>query len=193
MSCHHLSDVRQIAHIGVCGIRIPEGLNLIATLPVGLVGGEHATEVTRLIHKNFRCDAAFLKLATHLTSDVCDFPIGGRRALLFGTEPVPVSIGFVHRTHIVEMDAILTFCLLQHIRDVGSKIIVGIRFQIKSTTSSRIGGESILRQMNWRRIVECQEGRHTTFLRQFQEASLSCLLLEILRTCVTIDLRRIPL
>ena len=87
-----------------------------------------------------------------------------------------MAIGLVNRAQIIKVDTIVLLDTLNGGSHKAGKIVVTIVLQVDVTATTGIGGQSVLGEINRRRIKECQEIRHATFLGHLQELALSGLL-----------------
>ena len=175
MTHHQAWHLRHMPQIGLGAILREEGTYLIATLPCCLMGSQHATQITRLIDNDLCGEALFLKSLTCLTYQAGYLTVGGRRPLLFGSQPVPVSIRFVDRTEIVKVDAVVRLDALDGCGHKTGKVIVAVVFQIDGAATPCIGSQSILGEIDGSRVKESQEIGHATLLGHAQELTLTSL------------------
>jgi len=164
MSHHELGHVRHIPQISLDTILREEGAYLIATLPVGLVGSQHTAQITGFIDNNLCGKPLFLKGLTSLAHQSGYLPISGRRTFLLGAQPVPMTIRFVHWTEIIKVDTIMLLYAFHRRSHELSKIIIAVILQVDITSTTSISGQSVLSEIYWSGIQECQEIRHATFL-----------------------------
>jgi hypothetical protein len=75
-----------------------------------------------------------------------------------------MTIRFVHWTEIIKVDAIVFLDALYSRSHELSKIIIAVILQVDITSATSISGQSVLSEIYWSGIQECQEIRHATFL-----------------------------
>ena len=110
------------------------------------------------------------------------FFVGCRTTFLFRSYPIPMSVRFVERTDVIELDAIMFFHSLYYICQKTDVLFITIRLQICRTSTTGIGCQSILCIMYGRRVQESQEFIDSPFLCQFQKIALSLLLVPVVRS-----------
>ena len=86
-----------------------------------------------------------------------------------------MSIRFVDRADIVEVDAIMLFDAFERCGDELSEFAVAVILQVDGTAAPCVGCESVLGVEYGCRVAEGEEIRHASLLGEFQELALSCL------------------
>ena len=185
--------VGQIAHVCVSGVGIPKTLYLVSPLPVCLIYTQHASQVARLVDDDLCVELALKQFGAQQSSHTCYLSVCGWCAFLFGSLPVPMAIGFVDGTDIVKLYAVFLLCPGHHVCHVDGKVVVCVGAQIECAAASRVGGKSILGEMDGGRVEEGEEGGHTSFLGKLKEASLPLLTVEIFGTGIAVDLSTVSL
>ena len=121
----HLLYVAQVSFRTVFG---KESVDFITPLPVGLMRSQHTTVIARLVDKDLRIHfflhqglAQFSYHPSHLT-------VGSRTTLLLRSRPVPMSVGFVDRTHIVDVDTVVLLNTLERSGDKLTELLIAVVF-----------------------------------------------------------------
>ena len=117
VSHHQPGHIGHLAEVGGRTVFREEGAYLVSALPVGLVGVEQTAQVARLIDDDLGRQSLSLEFLAGLPHEPGYLTVGGGRPLLFWPEPVPVPVGFVDRTDVVKMDAVMLKGLNQQQQD----------------------------------------------------------------------------
>ena len=179
MTEHQTRNIRSISQIRIHTIRAEESLNLIPPLPIRFVSAEHTTIIGRPIDHNLCIHVPVYKLFAQQTNRAGYFPIRCRTAFLLRTDPVPVSVRFIERTDIVELDAIVLFYSLHYICQKTSVLFITIRFQVRCTSTAGIGSQSVLCVIHRGRVQKSQKFVDSPFFCQFQEIALPLLFVPV--------------
>ena len=172
----HLFYVAQVGFRTVFG---KESVDFITPLPVGLMRSQHTAVIARLIDEDLRIHLFLHQGLAQFSYHPGHLTVGSRTSLLLRSRPVPMSIGFVDRTHIVDVDTVVLLNPLERSGDKLSKLLIAVVFQVDGSSPSGIRGESILRIKDGSRIAESQQIRNSSLLGEFQEASLPRLLIPV--------------
>ena len=142
----------------------------------------HSAVVGRFIYKYLGIKIFRSQSLVEKPCEFCDFGVGGGRAFLFGTLPIPMSVGFVDGADVIDCNAVLFFETLDGFGNVIGKLSVTFGLQVQRASPTRVGGESVLSEIHRRRIEKRHESCNTSFLRLLHKVDLRLLLGKIPRT-----------
>ena len=146
------------------------------------MGTEHTTIIRRFIHHNLRIHFPVHKLFAQQTNGPGNFPIGCRRTFLLRSYPVPMPVRFIERAYIVKLNSILPLYSFYYICQKTCILLVTVRFQVCRPSTTGISSQTVLSIIHRRRIKESKKLGNTPFLCQFQEVTLSLLLIPVVRS-----------
>ena len=144
MSTDEREELLGLAQIGLRTVLGEEGVDFVASLPVGHVGAKHAAIVARLIDENLGVELVFYQCFAYLLCHLGKLAVGGWGSFLLRSCPVPMSIRLVDRADVVEVDAIVLFDAFERCGDELSEFAVAIILQIDGAAAPCVGCESVL-------------------------------------------------
>ena len=184
VSHHERLHVAEPPQTGFGTVIAKERLYLVTARSISHVCGKHAPVVRRFTDEYVCIDISSGQFGIKQPHHPCHLLFGGRSALLFGSGPVPVSVGFIEGADIVEMDAVMTFHSLHHVCHISCEIKVVFLLEVERPASSGICGESVLCESDGRRVEESEEMGHASFFGELEEPSLSLQFVPVIVTLV---------
>ena len=137
----------QLLHLAQIGLRTvfgKEGVDFIASLPVGHVRAEQTAVVARFIDQYLGVELVLYQRFAHFLCHLGKLAVGCRTTFLLRSGPVPVAIRLINRTDVVEVNAIVLFDAFERSGDKLAELSVAVILQVERAAASRVGGKSVL-------------------------------------------------